>query len=94
MAWTELLISQLTDIFRIGLVIGLLYTAFRTRDNTGLVVPLLLGVVFIAMIIPMTMPGAVGEPLWRQALSGVVANLILLGIVLAIWTAILRSRQP
>lgn len=92
MAWTELLISQLTDIFRIGLVIGLLYTAFRTRDNTGLVVPLLLGVVFVALIIPMTMPGAVGEPLWRQALVGIVANLILLGASMAVWTAIRRLR--
>jgi uncharacterized membrane protein YeaQ/YmgE (transglycosylase-associated protein family) len=93
MPLTDLLISQLTDVFRIGLIIGLLATAYRTRANTGMVMPLVLGVVFIALMIPMTMAANGAEPLWRLASVGLVANLILLGLAALAWTLIRRLRS-
>lgn len=92
MPLTDLLIAQLTDVFRIGLVIGLLATAYRTRANTGLVMPLVLGVVFIALMIPMTLAQNAAEPLWRLAAVGVVANLILLGLAGLAWSLVRRFR--
>jgi hypothetical protein len=51
---TTLLMSQLTDIFRIGLLAGLILTMERTRAQTGVVLPIVAGIVFIAVIIPAT----------------------------------------
>ncbi len=92
MPLTDLLIAQLTDVFRIGLIVALIATAYRTRANTGLVMPLILGVVFIALMIPMTLPPPGGDPLWRLAAVGVVANLILLAVAGGVWTLIQRLR--
>lgn len=77
----EILQSQLTDVFRVGLMVALVITAMRTQPVTGTLVPLLAGVVFVAAIIPMTMPGT--EPMSRVIGVGVVANLIVLAVVLA-----------
>ena len=65
---TELIQSQLMDPFRIGLIVALVYTMFRTRAATGTAVPLALGVVFVAVILPSTQP--TGRPVspmrcWR-----------------------------
>jgi hypothetical protein len=46
-------------------------------------------VVFVAVIIPATMPSG---PLWRAVAVGIVANAILLAVVLAVWTVIRRMR--
>ncbi len=81
MTLTELLLSQLADVFRIGLVIALVYTALRNRAVTGMVIPLLAGIVFIAVIIPATLPGV--EPMPRAVGVGMVANLILVAVAMA-----------
>jgi len=86
---SALLIAQLTDIFRIGLLVGLIYTAERTRAQTGIVVPLLVGIVFIAIIIATTMPVA-GVSIWQAIVSGIVANAIITGVLWLIWSAIKR----
>ncbi|MES2845394.1 MAG: hypothetical protein V4804_11075 [Pseudomonadota bacterium] len=90
---TELFISQLLDPFRIGLIVALVITATRTRGVTGTVLPLALGVGFIALMLPMTMAGAMGEPLVRLAGVGVVSNTVLLAIVLAARAVFLRLRS-
>lgn len=82
----QLLYSQLTDPFRIVLLIGLVYTMLRTRPVTGTLVPLASGIAFVAIIIPVTLTTGLGEPMWRQIAAGLVANSIILGIVLAVWT--------
>jgi hypothetical protein len=77
-----LLTLQLTDIFRIGLMAGLVYTTLRNRAHTGLVIPLLAGVAFIAVIIASTMP--IPNVAMVQAITtGIVANAIILA---AVWT--------
>jgi hypothetical protein len=87
----ELIRSQLSDPFRIGLIVALVITMFRTRATTGTVVPLAAGVVFVAVILPATQgSGAVGQT--RAIRTGIVSNLIILGIVLALAMIVRRLR--
>jgi hypothetical protein len=87
----DLVQSQLLDPFRIGLIAALVFTMFRTQAATGTVVPLALGVVFVAVILPSTNPSAtVG--LTEAVLAGLVSNLIILGIVLGLAVVIRRLR--
>ena len=88
-----LLQSQLTDIFRIGLIVALIATTLRTEGITGRVIPLLAGVVFVAAIIPMTMQTSDTPPLMQRIGVGVVANLIILGVCWGIWQTIARMRN-
>ena len=94
MTLIEILTSQLTDLFRIGLIVALLITARRTAAATGWWLPLACGVAFVAVIIPSTMQTQSPEPLWRLASVGVVANIIILAAALAIYAIILRLRRP
>jgi hypothetical protein len=91
MTLTDLLVAQLTDVFRIGLVIALVWTAARNRGVTGMAIPLAAGVLFIAVIIPATLPTA--EPMARALGVGIVANLILLALALAGWQVVRRFRR-
>ena len=88
---TDLVISQLTDVFRIGLLIALVVTMHRTAAVTGRVIPLVLGVVFVAVMLPTTMPNN-SVNLRDAILAGLVSNLIILIPVLAVawFTARLR----
>ena len=88
---TDLVISQLTDLFRIGLIIALVVTMHRTAAVTGRVIPLVLGVVFVAVMLPTTMPSN-SVKLKDAILAGLVSNLIILIPVLAVawFTARLR----
>jgi uncharacterized membrane protein len=85
-----LLQSQLTDVFRIGMVVALIATALRTKAVMGMTVPLLAGVVFVAVIIPATMQVGSSVPLLVSVGVGIIANLILLGICLGVWEAFCR----
>lgn len=86
----ELIQSQLMDPFRIGLIAALVFTMVRTRAATGTLIPLAAGVVFVAVIIPSTQ----GAPdLTRAVGAGIVSNLIILGIVLALAMIIRRLRS-
>ena len=85
----ELIQSQLLDPFRIGLIVALVFTMFRTRAATGTVLPLAAGVIFVAVILPATRGAA---SLTQAALAGIVSNLIILGIVLALAMIVRRLR--
>ena len=43
MDYTTLFTTQLTDLFRVGLLAALIYTTENTRAQTGVVIPLLAG---------------------------------------------------
>jgi uncharacterized membrane protein YeaQ/YmgE (transglycosylase-associated protein family) len=88
---TTLLMSQLTDIFRIGLLAGLILTMERTRAQTGVVLPIVAGIVFIAVIIPATLPRA-DVPMMQAIISGLVANSIITAVLWTAWS-FLRPRQ-
>lgn len=87
----ELIQSQLTDLFRIGLIVALVVTMFRTASVTGRILPLAMGVVFVAVILPSTNPPSTGT-VTEAVLAGLVSNLIILGIVLALAVAVRRIR--
>ena len=55
MGFDNILLAQLLDPFRIGLIVVLVITAARTSANVGNWVPLVLGIVFVAVLIPMTL---------------------------------------
>ena len=85
-----LLQSQLTDVFRIGLIIAMIVTAMRTRPVMGLTIPLLAGVVFVAVIIPATMQVGSDVPMLHRVGVGILANLMIVGICLGVWQAFRR----
>ena len=89
---TDLVISQLSDLFRIGLIIALVVTTLRNAAVTGRVLPLALGVVFVAVILPTTMPsGSAG--LADSIVAGLISNSIILVVVLAIAYLFTRLRR-
>ena len=88
----DLIQSQLMDPFRIGLIAALVFTMFRTKAATGTVVPLAAGVIFVAVILPSTQ-GAGAVSLTEAIAAGVVSNLIILGIVLALVMIVRRLRN-
>ena len=92
METSTLLVQQFTDIFRLGLLAGLIYTTERTRAQTGVLVPLIAGVVFVAVIIPATMPKA-GVSLWQAAATGVVVNAVIVAVFWLAWQTVSRSRR-
>ena len=94
MALSEIMTTQLTDLFRIGLIVALVITARRTAAATGWWLPMACGVAFVAVIIPSTMQTQSPEPLWRLAAVGVVANLIILAAVLGVYWLLLQLRRP
>lgn len=91
----ELIQSQLLDPFRIGLIVALVFTMFRTRAATGTFIPLTAGVIFVAVILPATQSpgqGSGAASLTEAVAAGIVSNLIILGIVLALAMIIRRLR--
>lgn len=88
----DLVFLQLTDVFRIGLIVVLVITMLRTSSVTGRVLPLVLGVVFVAVIIPTTMPGG-SAVLMQAVLVGLVSNTVILVVVLGVARLIARLRR-
>jgi hypothetical protein len=89
---STLLAQQFTDIFRLGLLVGLIYTTERTRSQTGVLLPLAAGVIFVAVIIPSTMPRT-DVPLWLAVATGVVVNAVVVAVFWTAWQAYSRSRR-
>ena len=87
----DLVLSQLTDLFRIGMMIALVITMLRTSAVTGRVLPLALGVAFVAVILPSTMPRG-SASLTDAILAGLISNLIILVPVLAVAALVVRLR--
>ena len=88
----DLVLSQLTDIFRIGLIIGLVFTMHKTAAVTGRILPLVLGVVFLAVMLPATMPKA-SASFTDAIVAGLVSNTIILAPVLFLGWLISRLRR-
>lgn len=88
----EVLLAQLTDPFRIGLLIALMLTAANTAQTVGRTVPLLLGLAFVAVLIPTAFvkdqPGIV-----TAIAVGLVSNAIILGVLLLAQQALSKFRS-
>lgn len=90
--FAEIIQTQLTDIFRIGLLVGLVVTMDRTRAQTGVVLPLVAGVIFVAIIVPVTTRTLPGVPLWQDIAAGVVSNTVVLAFCMAGWALFRRMK--
>jgi len=88
---TDMLLAQLTDPFRVGLIVALFVTMLRTSGVTGTLLPLAAGVVFVAVIIPTTMQAGRG-PIWQAVAMGIVSNAIILAVIMAAWALFRRLR--
>lgn len=91
MDYVSLFTTQITDIFRLGLLAGLIYTTMRTRGQTGILLPLVAGIVFVAVIIPTTITKS-NVDVASAVGVGIVVNAV---IVAVMWFALstFRSRQ-
>ena len=79
-------IDQIGDPFRIILLIGLFVTMWRTRAATGIWLPLALGCVFVAVLIPLTVRPTATEALPAAIGIGLVANAFWLAMISAAWS--------
>ena len=84
----DLFVSQVSDPFRIVLLLGLFATMWRTRAATGIWLPLVLGAVFVAVLIPLTIVPTASADLPAFIGVGMVANaawLAVIGAGFAVW---------
>jgi uncharacterized membrane protein len=87
----QLLFTQLTDPFRIALLIALVYVWQRNHAQSQALLPLLAGWIFVAVVIPVT--GSAAGPMLTAVLVGLVANAVILAVVLGAWVLWRRSRK-
>lgn len=81
MTFAELLVAQISDPFRIGLLIALIFTTFQTSAHTGRLIPLAFGGLFVAVLIATTTgSGDVGQAI----ATCVVSNAAILGVLLGL----------
>ena len=86
----DVFLAQLTDPFRIGMVIALMLTMLRTAAVTGKVVPLIAGVAFIAVLIPTTLQKGQGD-LPAAIGVGLVSTSVLLAAAMVVRALVLRA---
>ncbi len=89
---SALMVAQFTDIFRLGLLAGLIYTTERTRQQTGVLLPLVAGVVFVAVIIPATMPQR-DVSLWDATITGLFVNAVIVAVFWLAWQGFSKVKR-
>lgn len=82
--FTQLLNEALVDPFRFALMAGLVYTQRRTAAQTGTLVPLAAGVLFVAVILHYSMGFGAKAGLVAALGAGMLANALMLIPILAI----------
>jgi|EndMetStandDraft_8_1072994.scaffolds.fasta_scaffold156764_2 hypothetical protein len=92
MEFIDILMAQLADPFRIGLLVALLFTAQNTSGALNRWLPIGLGLVFVAVIIPTAMASD-GTPVAAEIGVGVVANAAVLAVMLAAQAIVERARK-
>ena len=81
--FSDLLSAALMDPFRIVLMIGLVITQRRTKAQTGTLLPLAAGVLFVAVILHFSMGFGANAGMVMAVGAGMLANaLILIPILL------------
>jgi hypothetical protein len=88
----DIIISQLADPFRIGLLVALLFTAQNTSGTLNRWLPIGLGLVFVAVLIP-TALASDGAPVAAEIGVGVVSNTAVLALLLAAQALYERVRK-
>ena len=82
MNFVDIILSQLVDPFRIGLLIALMFTTARNVAATGTVVPLLAGIVFVAVMLPLILQ--TGSDAGLRMAIGLVSNALIVAVLLGI----------
>ena len=91
MAVTDILVSQATDPFRLGLLLMLVVMAARTAPTLGYFRPLALGAVFVGVLIPLAF--APDDPDFITRISvGIIVNAVILGLMMAAKAMFTRLR--
>ncbi len=91
MDYLNILGSQLVDPFRIALMIGLLITSNNTAAQVGRAIPLALGIIFVAVLIP-TSFGAGPHGMVTSVAVGIVANVIIFAVCWVVMGLVRRVR--
>ncbi len=89
----QILVEQLADPFRIGLLVALLFTAANSRGTLNRWLPIALGLVFVAVLIPTALASENGEPVGAQIGVGLFSNAVILAILLAAEAVFERLRR-
>jgi cobalamin biosynthesis protein CobD/CbiB len=79
----DIYLAQLTDPFRIGLLIALVLTAANTAQALNRWIPIALGIVFVAVLIPFSIGANATVDATTSVLVGLVANATILAVLLA-----------
>lgn len=82
MPYLDIYFTQLIDPFRIGLLIALVLTAANTAQALNRWIPIALGIVFVAVLIPLSIGAnsAVDTP--TSVLVGLASNATILAVLL------------
>jgi hypothetical protein len=91
-----LVIAQLKEPFRIGLMIALAFMTVKNAKATGWVLPVIFGVVFFAYMLAVTFP-VENYPVLFRVLVGVLSNGVLVGACLLVWflvSTVMKQKQP
>lgn len=90
LSFVDIYLAQLVDPFRVGLLIALLFAAANTQATLNRWIPIGLGLVFVAMLIPTTIGSGADADLLQRILVGLFSNLTILAVLLAAKAAYLR----
>ena len=85
--------EQIIDPFRIGMLFFLVMTARNTVRATGTWIPLAAGILFVAVIIPLTFSPNESN-FWPQVVTGLATNVMIVAAVLLVFLAIDRFSPP
>jgi hypothetical protein len=88
-----ILVEQLADPFRVGLLIALLFTAANSSGIFNRWLPIALGLVFVAVLIPTAMASDEAAPVTAQIGVGLLSNGIIVGIMLLAEAAFNRIKR-
>lgn len=92
MPYLDIYLAQLTDPFRIGLLIALMLTAANTAQTLNRWIPIALGIVFVAVLIPYSIgANAVVAPM-TAVLVGLVSNVTIAAVLVGAQAAYARLR--
>ncbi|GAA4110235.1 hypothetical protein ACFFTN_05490 [Aminobacter aganoensis] len=82
MPYLDIYLAQLIDPFRIGLLIALVLTAANTAQTLNRWIPIALGIVFVAVLIPLSIGAnsAIDTP--TSVLVGLASNATILAVLL------------
>lgn len=91
---THIILGQLADPFRIGLLVALLFLAANSKGVLNRWLPIVLGLVFVAVLIPTAMASDSADPVGARIGIGFLTNAMIVGVMLAAEAAYERFRRP